>query len=147
MDKKSAIRILQEQKGKYTKAEHKIHVANQTAEFIEKFLGKDSHHYTLIKSFTFGGSSPDTSEQDYDLKLRNVVRRFSDCVNDTIDTINKIGLKKEKKENFLSNISEAWLIFIVSLIISIIVGSYYIGYWVGERSSPTSSITNQKSTK
>lgn len=104
MNKVTAIKILKSQKQKYADAEHKIYVANQTVDFIENFLGKDSSHYNMIKSFCLPNSTPDTSDEFYNIKLKNTVRRFQVCVDEAIDTIKKIGLiKKENSSSPLNN--------------------------------------------
>ena len=81
--------IFEDQKIKFHNAEHKYYVVIQTLEFIEKFLGKESHHYAAVKSFSLPNSFPDTSDSLYDIKLRNTERRFNACIDGIVDTIIK----------------------------------------------------------
>jgi hypothetical protein len=87
-----AIVIFEDQKIKFHNAEHKYYVVIQTLEFIEKFLGKESHHYAAVKSFSLPNSFPDTSDSLYDIKLRNTERRFNACIDGIVDTIIKVGI-------------------------------------------------------
>lgn len=91
-DTKKAIRILEEQKDRLTSARNKHLVVMQTLDFVEKFLGKESNHYSLIKSFS---SFPRIEDRHYDIKLKVSEESFAMCIDATIDTIRKIGLKKE----------------------------------------------------
>ena len=90
-----AIVIFEDQKIKFHDAEYKYYVVIQTLDFIEKFLGKESHHYAAVKSFSLPNCFPDTSDSLYDIKLRNAERRFNACIDGIVDTIIKVGLNKD----------------------------------------------------
>jgi hypothetical protein len=92
LESEKAIIIFQDQSIKFHEAEHKYYIAMQTLDFVVKYLGKQSHHYDLIKSFTLSNSFPDTSDSFYNIKMINTERRFNACIDGIIDTIIKIGV-------------------------------------------------------
>ena len=152
-----AVKILEDQKIRYMEAEHKHLVVYQTLDFVEMFLGKESSHYTLVKSFT--ASEVDTSDPLWEIKTKNTAKRFITCLDNAIDTIKKMGVvivsakPESHNHNFLYRISEGWLIFWATCILGAIAGAFYIGYWFGERAevkrldSTTTLITNKKAKK
>ena len=107
LESEKAIVIFQDQRTKFHDAEHKYYITMQTLDFVVKYLGKESHHYELLKSFTLSHSFPDTSDSYYDIKLRNTERRFNACIDSIIDTIIKIGVVTPISQQFDFSVSKA----------------------------------------
>ena len=74
-----------------------------TLQFIERFLGQESIHYDAIKSFTMPNAYPDTSDSLWEIKMKNTNRRFLVCVDNAINTIEKVGIFKNQSLEELKN--------------------------------------------
>jgi hypothetical protein len=113
MDKqtKLAVKVLEQQRTKFINSEDTYIVIWQTIDILAVYLGTESQSYLLIKSFTFGKSSPDEQKQKEE-KIR-----FIECLDNAIDTIKKIGVI-QKERNFINRISDKWLIPTVFFLLS-----------------------------
>ena len=97
----------------------------QTADIVANYIGKDTALHITIRQLKFGvwNDGTMTNEQmhiGFENKKKDARRFIDDC----IDYIRINGIV-ESKNNFLSRLSDRWLIFIVG---TIIPGLFYLGY-------------------
>lgn len=137
MTSKQAIEALKEIKERI-----KIYKWNETPSPIfirllsiaERAFGKDSsqylfvYHYKLYVTHEKGW----TDTQYENAKKRKEVEILS-YIDSFIKEIELTGINREHKGNFMRNLSDEWLIFVISIIISVMVGLYYIGFYFGKR--------------
>lgn len=119
MKKKHAIQVLRKQ---INKLDHNTNLNNkwtvQTKSYLKAFFGTDSEQYEYFKDFRWKHGVADDPEKH--------VKPVSIFLNDCIEVIQDIGLKKEEKKNFLSRIPDWSIIPIIASLIFIggILGRY-----------------------
>ena len=121
----------------------KIHAKS----LIELFLGPNSEQFKNLNRAFLSGDASYLSMSEKNEVRRDEINYDCKILESAIEIIQIKGIYKKPKLNFLSTVSENWLIFIVSLIISAMAGLFYIGYWYGQQSILTSIISNQKTEK
>jgi hypothetical protein len=85
----------------------------QALSFISEIFGKDSSEYRFIETYEF-------TDRPVDIQV------LGDFMDRCVMTLDAKGTYK--KGNFISRISEGWMIFWVGLLISAIVGAFTLGY-------------------
>ncbi len=128
-----AINTLKEQSDKLpVDDEFKINWVIQTSSYIRDYFGETDENYLRIKSFSLFQSSKGQYEnwfgddvwvpnKNYNPADRNIIAK--DFLKNCVEILEKRNyLYKKPKKNFLSTISEAWLIFWIGLAFAIIAG-------------------------
>lgn len=126
MNKKKAISILQNQKKKLKHlSNHEERWIVQTRSYIKDFFGIDSSQYKFL-------SKGNLFFQGVDGYDSNGARTLSKFMDDCIEVLENIGLKKKERKNLLNTIPDKWLIPICIGFISLgtLLGSQFkdIGY-------------------
>jgi hypothetical protein len=157
MNKKKAIRILEEQKQKVLSSEHPNtdEWIFETASYIKEFFGFESTEYSWISQFkwyvktlppVFGGE--ENIKEILDEKPKKVVRFLDNCKR----TLENKGLYRKSKNNFLSNKSTFELL---GILFTIGLFGFGVGYWtkkfevfsVNSRSEKSISVPSTNSTE
>ncbi|WP_222166269.1 hypothetical protein [Edaphocola aurantiacus] len=130
MTKRKAKRILRGQINQLSNCENIGHHWLATLSLLGEIFGKDSEEYQSI----FGIKTSSIESEYYKATLTSLLRMF-------IITVDGKGVYR--KGNFLSRMSEGWLIFLIS---TIIPGVYTLGYWTKsyEKSSEKQSVVIEK---
>ncbi|GEL11166.1 hypothetical protein SAMN05192550_1992 [Flavobacterium glycines] len=132
MNKKKAIRILEEQKQKILSSEHPNNDewTFETASYIKDFFGFDSTEYAWISQFKWHVKYIDHpifgNEDEADRALREKPKKAIIFLDNCIRTLNNKGLFKKSKRNFLSDKTNFELI---SIVFGFCVFVFWIGYW------------------
>jgi hypothetical protein len=134
MNKKKAIRIINEQK---EKIRNNPELRNtqwnfQTASYIKDIFGKDSTEYSWISQFKWtvtyvsvNDETPSYVKSEIASKPKKAIQFLDNC----LDVIENKGVFKEKKENWFSG-KKNWQI--ISVLIGVGLFGFGIGYWVKE---------------
>jgi hypothetical protein len=157
MNKKKAVRIIEEQKQKVLSSEHPNtdEWIFETASYVKDFFGFKSTEYSWIVQFKWHVKTLSTDfvsdkeiKEMLDEKQKKVVRFLDNCKR----TLENKGLYKEPKKNFLSDKTNFELL---GIIFSICVFVFWIGYWtkkfevfsVTSRSEKSISVPSTNPTK
>lgn len=134
MNKKKAIRIINEQK---EKIRNNPELRNtqwnfQTASYIKDIFGKDSTEYSWISQFkwvvtyvSINDETPSYVKSEIASKPKKAIQFLDNC----LDIIENKGVFKEKKENWFSG-KKNWQI--LSVLVGVGLFGFGIGYWVKE---------------
>ncbi len=132
MNKRKAIKILEEQKQKILSSEHPNddEWIFETASYIKDFFGFDSTEYSWISQFKWHVAYIDhpffDNEDEADRELRQKPKKAIRFLNDCKRTLENKGLYKAPKNNLVSDKSNFELIGIV---VAISIFIFWIGYW------------------
>ena len=105
-----------------------------TISLIKDFFGEDSIEYQGSLRFAY------VRQVDYNKVETNkdVITQF---LNNCIETIERKGLYKKSKTNFLYRLNDTWLICIITVIIpAIFIGGYKLGRYMESSNKSTISI-------
>jgi hypothetical protein len=125
----------------------------QLLSYIATYFSENSTEYKFLSKKHFYVDEYDSrayriSENSIQDDLKEKIVQAREFIDNCIETLKNTGIYRKPKSNFLSRVSENWLIFICGIIISVLVGIFYIGYWYGQHSSLTPPfVTNQKAEK
>jgi len=97
-----------------------------TCDLITKYIGNESAFYNTLSQFRFQVLNDGTLSNKQILSALNSKEKDAiRLVNECIEYIKTNGILKQKKSNFLSRISDGWLIFVIG---TLIPGIFYLGY-------------------
>ena len=129
MNKKKAIRILEEQKQKVLSSDHPNtdEWTFETASYIKDFFGFKSTEYSWIAQFkwhvkTLNTTSDKEIRELLTKKPKKVVRFLDNCKR----TLENKGLYKPEKKNWISDKGND---FLIKTAIGLIIFGFGIGYW------------------
>ena len=95
----------------------------QTLVYIERFLGSDSIEYKMLYDTTF----PSIQEKNYNHILDVIKHKFATVVNQSIETIKNIGIKRTY-HNFLCRYSDKELItYGIGIVLAILSAGVFVG--------------------
>lgn len=128
----------------------------QSQSIIEKYFSKDSKEYSWFDRRIFSDAHYGiNADEHYRQETIKAIKDTQAHLTAAIDTLKIKGIYKPTKPNFLSNISDRWLIFIIGLLFAGYPVAYRIGRWVIETErksfptsiSPTTPVTKNPSTQ
>lgn len=125
MKRSNAITILKSQKEKLINSSIKDRIwIIQTSNYIKSFLGEQSDEYRfIINILSFNPSTPTKDGR------KDNIQMIMDFIDNCIEIIKNKGLYKPPYKNFLQKINNAWLIAIITGIISV---SFFAGKFTSD---------------
>ena len=127
MNNKKAIKILKKQESKISKLEEyqKELFMIETRKYILEIFGKESLEYNFSTKIWL----PKGLEEQYKHSDYSEFKYIREFIRNSINTIETIGIYKEKKVNWFSELNN---LKIVLMLFSFIVFGFGVGYWVRE---------------
>lgn len=135
MNKKKAIKILEEQKQKILSSEYPNNEewTFETASYIKDFFGFDSTEYSWIAQFKWHVTYIEhpfiDNEDEVNRELRQKPKKAIQFLDNCKKIIENKGLYKPKKKNWISDKGND---FLITTSIGLIVFGFGIGHWAKE---------------
>jgi hypothetical protein len=130
MTKKQALSAIELQKSKINTYYNDFTWISVTLAYFEEFWGKDSHEYKILKSFdgshNYENRLSDKEKEEY---RKKTIDRLYNLLEEAIAIVNLKGINQPPKRNFLSKLSDSWLIAISTIVIP---GLFTVGFKVGQ---------------
>ena len=102
----------------------------QSQSIVELYFSSNSKEYIWFDRRLFSDAHYGFNvEEHYRQETIKAIKEIQDHLTACVDTLKIKGIFESPKVNYLSRISDTWLTYIIGLIISAIVFSFFVGRW------------------
>lgn len=114
----------------------------QCQSLIQEYFSSDSKEYLWFERPVFADAHYGiNSAEYYRQETIKAIKNTQEHLKSAIDTVKIKGIYQPAKGNYLSRLSDTWIIYILGLMLSGYVGVFYIGRWTVEKEKKSTTVT------